>query len=102
MLHYLRQQQEKGRIRATAEAVLLVDTSFRLDLKSWASFKHRAAWQESVSFDERASCRQRSSKKMMHLCSRAKGRFIVAGIPLNNSQPTPQATFSSSRRLRWA
>ena len=79
VLKYLRVQQAEGKIRATAEAVILVDTTNADDLKSWAIIRTSAAWHVNIAFDERDECQKR---KREGLCSRAHGEFIVAGVPL--------------------
>ena len=79
VLKYLRGQQAEGKIRATAEAVMLVDTSNEDDRKSWAKMRPNATRHVKIPFDERNECRKR---KREGLCSRAHGDFIVVGIPL--------------------
>ena len=88
---HLRREVQRGRIRKSAEAVVLFDMSWRDDVISLQKLVEQAAWTRNINFDEEALCLRkqqlllragRRRKDSSESCERAKGRFIVAGIPL--------------------
>ena len=88
---HLRREVERGHVRKSAEAVVLFDMSWRDDVKSLQTLIEQAAWTQNINFDEEALCLRkqqqmirdgRRRKDSSESCERAKGRFIVAGIPL--------------------
>ena len=72
------------KLSQAAEAVVLFDTSWKVDRQSWKALRMQAAWFEHVEFDERQLCSHGSTvvkPQSPTLCEkRAKGSFIVAGI----------------------
>ena len=88
---YLRREVRRGRIRTGAQAVVLFDMSWRDDVTSLQRLVEQAAWTQNIPFDEEALCLRKQQqlaragkqrKDSSESCERAKGRFIVAGIPL--------------------
>jgi len=91
-VQHLRRQVESGRIRRSAEAVVLFDMSWKDDVDSLRVLIEQAAWSQNVPFDEEALCLQKQQQQLRtgkrrkdssESCERAKGRFVVAGIPLH-------------------
>ena len=82
VLSHLGLLQREGRIRASAEAVVLFDESHGPDLSSLRRLHRHFRWSERVRFDEFALC--------LHLlppghpdrrwCKRARGIFTVGGL----------------------
>ena len=73
------------------EAVVLFDMSWHDDVTSLRTLVEQAAWTQNIEFDEEALCVRKQQqliragkrrKDSSESCERAKGRFIVAGIPL--------------------
>ena len=77
-------------MRSTAEAVLLFDSTWELDVESLQRLSSRAAWMLNVSFDEVPRCRWKfrlprsrvPTLRPNQICFRAKGVFTVAGLPI--------------------
>lgn len=85
-LTHARKEQRAGRLRNTAEAVLLFDSKWHLDLEDWQALCPLASWSARIPFDERKACLKirGTSRKRSALCDRAVGSFIVAGIPIRS------------------
>jgi len=88
---HLRREVQRGRIRQNAQAVVLFDMSWRDDVTSLQKLIEQTAWTYNVNFDEESLCQRKEAaliragkrrKDSSESCERAKGRFIVAGIPL--------------------
>jgi len=88
---HLRRQTELGHIRPSAQAVVLFDMSWGDDVSSLRVLIEQAAWSKNVPFDEEALCLRKQQQLVLsgkrrkdssESCERAKGRFVVAGIPL--------------------
>ncbi|KAL1515780.1 hypothetical protein AB1Y20_002396 [Prymnesium parvum] len=89
VLRSLRRLQHQGTIRASAQAVVLFDTKFQADLKSFAYLNRSRGWiqwSEQVPFDERQLCcaKHKWRGSCSSICSRASGTFLIAGIPIQN------------------
>lgn len=86
LLDHLARRHREGAIRASAEAIFVVDMLWSYDRRSWKKLQALAAWSKRVPYDEAAACRARSkgeqSSKQLKLCTRAKGEFLVVGMPL--------------------
>lgn len=95
LLSFLQKQASAGKVREGAEAVLIFDTMWNDDMRSWKSIQPQAVWHEEVPFDERAMClaaldpwEGRSYPRdgpvaNGYTCKRARGSFIVAGVRLH-------------------
>lgn len=86
-LKHLWREQQAGRLRPSAEAVLLFDAKWFLDRKSWIAICPIAAWSKHVEFNEISLCLQqraagKGARDASESCSRAAGHLIVAGIPV--------------------
>ena len=90
-VRHLRREVHRGHIRKGAEAVVLFDMSWHDDVTSLRTLVEQAAWTQNIEFDEEALCVRKQQqliragkrrKDSSESCERAKGRFIVAGIPL--------------------
>eukprot|EP00908_Phaeocystis_cordata_P009518 Transcript_20298.p1 GENE.Transcript_20298~~Transcript_20298.p1 ORF type:complete len:313 (-),score=79.32 Transcript_20298:968-1906(-) len=90
-IQHLRRELQAGRIRKSAQAVVLFDMSWQDDVDSLKQLITQAAWSKNVFYDEEALCRRKQEqaraagkrrKDSSESCQRAKGRFVVAGIPL--------------------
>eukprot|EP00746_Dinoflagellata_sp_MGD_P002347 gnl/MRDRNA2_/MRDRNA2_104556_c0_seq1.p1 gnl/MRDRNA2_/MRDRNA2_104556_c0~~gnl/MRDRNA2_/MRDRNA2_104556_c0_seq1.p1 ORF type:complete len:243 (+),score=37.03 gnl/MRDRNA2_/MRDRNA2_104556_c0_seq1:168-896(+) len=91
MLQHLRRLYDEGRIRKTAEVIILIDTKYHKDTKSWQKIQAWASWHQKVPFDEQQLCNRLIAKydetkdrTQAALCSRAHGFFIVAAVPIQN------------------
>ena len=82
-----------GRLRPTAEAVLLFDPKYPSDLASFHGVCPLATWSARIVFDEHESCiravregtvvsKHRDAAR--RLCDRARGFFIAAGVPISD------------------
>lgn len=87
-LKYLRGMLKSGRVRQTAQAVLLFDMGWKRDIASWRAYNASglAAWSQEIHFDETTLCRKHHGNKP-GCQKRARGAFIVAGFPLNRTAP---------------
>ena len=87
-LKQLLREQLAGRVREAAEAILLFDLKWHVDLRQWRALCHLAAWSTLVPFDEQSRCLSKGAEKRRahwsETCQRAKGQFIVASIPVRN------------------
>lgn len=94
-LRHLRAAQRQGKIRATAEAVMLFDHSWPEDTRSWSKLQPHVAWHTSVAYDERDTCRALTPDAPADAaggpsrahpdrkwCYRAAGTFTIASIPI--------------------
>ena len=79
---------QSGRVRATAEALLIFDPQWPPDLADWRDFGAPLAhWTANVSFDESDLCRRSADRRLTskrYLCKRAKGTLHVAAISVNS------------------
>jgi hypothetical protein len=94
-LRHLLREQRAGRIRQEAEAILLFDPKWFMDLEGWERLCPLAAWSAQIPFNERPRClRSRGiprggvekctePRRCPETCERAHGYFIVAGIPVS-------------------
>ena len=98
LLSHLARRQEQGLIRASAVAVFLVDTGWGYDRRSWRALSGLAAWSETVRFDEQTACLGRAvDKKERSACARAKGEFLIAGVPIRNVASSPMFAGRTTR-----
>ena len=84
-LLHLSKEQKEGRLRASAEAILLFDLKWKDDLKSWHAVCLMSSWSALVPFDEKERCLKNNggrNPRNANTCNRAAGHFIVAGIPV--------------------
>ena len=85
-LQHLRREQQAGRVRADAEAVLLFDPAWPDDVESWSRLHPYLGWQALIPYDERSQCEARqlvvSAVDASETCTRAAGTFVVAGVPV--------------------
>ena len=92
VLRHIRGEVQRGRVRASAVAVPLFDVGGAMnDCASWEMLQPLAAWHEPVAFDETELCRRRHpsnahGKHASQSCARARGTFIIAGIPIPASK----------------
>ena len=87
-LRVLRDRQRAGAIRRGAQALLLFDASWPLDVHGvdgLATLGPLARWRAVVPFNERALCEARTPSSAQSRCSRASGQFTLALIDLNSS-----------------
>jgi hypothetical protein len=104
-LSFLHSQQRARRIRPTAVAVLLFDKGFRADRVGLDRLLPLAAWSQEVWFDEHARCarmqqagnRSRDGSGTPGSCDRARGTFVVLGIPVNDSRLATIARANTSQ-----
>ena len=95
-LDHLKTQWARGRLRDSAVAVVHFDPSWREDTDSLRLLRPLAAWVDIISFNESAQCEAAraatltAKRKVSHgwKCTRAHGKFIVAGIPLASLPPS--------------
>lgn len=87
----LKQLQCSGKVRSTAEAILVFDTKWSRDMDDFLSLKQSFSWYEEVHFNERDVCENfkrkstaEASKETGFSCARSEGKFIAAGIPVAN------------------
>lgn len=82
-------EQRAGRVRKNAEAILLFDTKFHVDLAGWKDLCPLAGWSVRIPFNEKAKCLRDNGGKSPGgpaTCDRAHGFFIVAGFPVKSVQ----------------
>ena len=91
VLAQLRDLVDRGRVRSSAEAILIFDDGYRLDRRDWKRLAAHnwTSWNTSVLVDERKLCLRVNNP---HLCVRARGRFNIAGIPLSRVPSSAQKT----------
>ena len=60
-------------------------------MKTWHRLKRWVTWKQDVPYDEQASCELVLAQRPQEgeSCSRAKGAFIVAAIPVRNVERSP-------------
>ena len=96
-LKHLALEHQSGRIRGNAEAVVLFEKGDQGDDREFAEWSKFASWSVLVPFDEKTECLSHKGPSL-HLCSRAKGVFRIAGFPLKRlpkftgPPPPPPAT----------
>ena len=89
MLRHLRRLQLAGKVRTSAEALVLFDHSWPPDMSSWTRIGGLATWVRTVEFDEYAECLsmlQGQPDQVWCTRGRARGRFTVAAIPITSVQ----------------
>ena len=105
-LEQLLKEQKAGRVRSGAEAILLFDPKWRLDMESWLQLVPHAAWSAKIPFNEGRRCAKMlgKSKDASETCERAFGYFIVAGFPISRmasfdfKKPTADKTLLKDQR----
>lgn len=92
-LDFLNREQSAGRIRMSAEAVILFDHSWSHDLHSLQRLRPHLSWITNVSFDEVRLCHHLSARGVKNpLCrSRAQGKFSVGGIQIRDVNKIAQS-----------
>ena len=78
-------EQRAGRVRSSAEAILLFDPKWFLDVEGWKRLCPLAGWSAKILFNEHQKCIKDNngrSPKGPATCDRAHGFFIVAGFPI--------------------
>ena len=86
----LKQLQCVGKVRSTAEAILVFDTKWAHDMNDFLKLKQWFSWQEEVQFDERVRCEKFQAsgaagrEETGFSCDRSQGMFIAAGLPVVN------------------
>ena len=95
LLAHLRQQQLLGRIRLTAQALVLFDQGWRNDVPSWPALRDLTTWKRHIQYDELHLCKDvlRLNKGMCD--ARARGRFILAKIPIASYSKTLQQAWET-------
>lgn len=78
VLRHLRRQQQAGRIRPSAQAILLFENGYHEDMRSFAFWRNSSAWIEEVPFDEQKLCRMHYRQPWFR--KRAKGFYHVMGL----------------------
>ena len=86
-LSVLRYQKE-GKIRDTAEAVVVSDMSYQDDIGQLKSTRKLATWSKEIPYDEEKACIA-AFGHAEESCERAKGVFLAMGIPVK-SVPLPE------------
>ena len=81
-LAHLAKLLRAGRIRSTAEAVFLSECSEVEDDKGLREVAEIASWAARIPFDERRHCYTHAAANARHLCTRARGLFYVASVPI--------------------
>ena len=90
VLQQLRRMSDHGKIRPSAEAIVLFDPTEPTDEASWRLLHERfqwMTWAEEVQFDEREACKSSSNEQLRRkrwLCNRARGTFYFGGVPIRN------------------
>ena len=87
-LRTLKHHQCIGRVRESAEAILLFDHSWGNDVQDLERLKSLFTWTEVVRFDEREECEAlrmkiRENTESGVTCQRASGAFTVARLPVS-------------------
>ena len=93
VLQTLRDIQSRGRIRATAEALVVFDRSWRADMASFEGLCGIASWSQEIPFDETSLCQHKmaSSHHPSETCARAAGTFILMAVPVERYGLPPRA-----------
>lgn len=83
VLKRLKEEQCAGRVRPSAQAILLFDEKWPKDMKDFELLRSMFSWQKSISFDEHEMCASDTKNEIKEdFCYRSKGVFIVASLPL--------------------
>jgi hypothetical protein len=86
-LQHLLREQNAGRLRAGATAIILFDPKWGPDMWAWNRLCPLATWSARIPFDERPRCMQKNGGKSpqgSETCDRAFGVFILAGVPVDH------------------
>lgn len=85
VLKKLKEEQCAGRIRQSAEAILVFDEKWPKDMKDFALLSSVFSWQQRVNFDEYRLCANENARDNQgrDLCYRSKGVFAVASVPIS-------------------
>ena len=81
-LAHLAKLLRAGRIRSTAEAVFLSECGRADEAKGLREVAEIATWAARINFDEEQHCLSHASRMARHLCTRARGVFYVASVPI--------------------
>ena len=81
VLERLKKEQCAGRIRPSAEAILIFDEKWPKDMKDLGLLSDAFTWQQRIPFDEHRMCVEDATKGR-DLCQRSKGAFIVASLSI--------------------
>ena len=100
-LQQLLSEQRQDRVRKGAEAILLFDSKWQLDMESWLKLCPHAAWSAKIPFNEGKRCQKLlgHSKDASETCNRAFGHFIVAGIPVSRMATFENIANHENKRL---
>jgi hypothetical protein len=79
VLKRLKEEQCAGRIRPSAEAILIFDEKWPNDMKDLGLLSDAFTWQQRIPFDEQSMC-DKSATGGIDSCHRSKGTFIVASL----------------------
>ena len=80
LLTALAHAQRDGAVRPTAVAIVVSDTKWHADKKSFRWYRKWANWTRDVAYDERELCAAKGHGPKM--CGRAKGEFHVSLIEI--------------------
>lgn len=88
VLSALKAQLQQGRLRATAEAIMIFDPKWGPDRRDHqlvmaGTYADKPTWTEDVQVEETALCRNSTDarlRKKPYLCGRARGIFHLAGV----------------------
>ena len=82
VLERLKKEQCAGRIRPSAEAILIFDEKWPKDMKDLGLLSDAFTWQQRIPFDEERMCVEYATEGESDLCHRSKGAFIVASLSI--------------------
>lgn len=94
VLRVLRKLHAADARSTKSQAVVLFDLGWPTDRQSWKRLQSEAVWNQKVPYDEHSLCINGSSVVRPHgpkLCARARGAFMIAGIPLGRGANTSSA-----------
>lgn len=86
VLSHLVALHRNARIRASAEAVFLLEAHEKQDEVEYRKWRQFASWRRDVRYDERRSCEAFPSPAVRnsYLCSRAAGTMHVLGVRIDS------------------
>ena len=88
----------RGLLSPTAEAVVLFDLRWGMDVVSWKALEPRASWTKRVDFDECDACLARHPRETWNryvTCRRAVGTILIAGFQMSEVSATVAALSNS-------